>query len=222
ANAFVPANPQPDQYNNATSLTIYDTLGEEHLAEMYFRKTATDNEWDTYLQIDGTAVGGGTAAHRMVFSSSGTLTSPAMPLASYGTFAPGTGAADITNLFLNFTGTTQFGADFGVNALSQDGYTTGRLSGVDINDRGIVLARFSNGQNLAQGQVLMANFGNPQGLQPLGDTNWAETASSGAALAGGPGTASLGLVQAGALEESNVDLAAQLVNMIIAQRAFQA
>ncbi len=119
-------------------------------------------------------------------------------------------------------GTSQYGANYAVNSLSQDGYTTGRLSGVDIDDQGVVLARFSNGQSQAQGQVLMANFANVQGLQPNGDTVWAESSSSGAPLAGAPGTATLGVIQAGALEESNVELAEQLVNMIIAQRAFQA
>lgn len=126
---------------------------------------------------------------------------------------------DIT---FNFTASTQFGADSGVNSLQQDGYTTGRLSGLDIDEEGLVVARYTNGQFLAQGQVALANFSNPQGLQPLGDTGWAETHTSGVALMGAPGSASLGLLQSGALEESNVDLAEQLVNMIVAQRNFQA
>ena len=107
-------------------------------------------------------------------------------------------------------------------ALSQDGYTSGQLSGIDIDDQGVVLARFSNGQSQAQGQVVLANFGNAQGLQPASETNWTETNSSGPPLIGAPGTASLGLLQSGAVEESNVDLSEQLVNMIIAQRNFQA
>ena len=109
-----------------------------------------------------------------------------------------------------------------MNTLSQDGFTTGRLSGIDIDDKGVVLARFTNGQSQIQGQVALANFANPQGLQPLSDSNWAETNSSGQPLIGAPGTASLGAVQSSALEESNVDLAEQLVNMIVAQRSFQA
>ncbi len=109
-----------------------------------------------------------------------------------------------------------------MNSLTQDGYTSGQLSGVDIDVDGIVLARFSNGQTEAQGQVVLANFANAQGLQPVSRSNWAETNASGAPLQGAPGTASLGLIQSGALEESNVDLSAELVNMIVAQRNFQA
>ena len=155
----------------------------------------------------------------LAFSEYGQLTSPG--LTSFAGVTVGPGVDDMT-LSLDFTGTTQFGADFGVNALEQDGFTTGQLSGVDIDERGVVLARFSNGQTAPQGQVMLANFGNPQGLQPNGDTLWTESTDSGPPLIGAPGTAALGLVQSGALEESNVDLAAQLVNLIIAQRNYQA
>ena len=208
----------PSSYNNATSLTVFDSLGEEHLATMYFRKTVA-NTWGSYLYVDGVATAGGTNPATMTFDNSGNLTSAANN--AFGSVAVATGAANLT-LGVDFTGTTQFGADFGVNALGQDGYTTGRLSGIDIDTQGVVLARFGNGETAPQGQVMLANFGNPQGLQPIGDTLWTESSESGPPLAGAPGTAALGLVQSGALEESNVDLAQQLVNMIIAQRNFQA
>lgn len=204
----------PNSYNNSTSLTVFDSLGQEHLATTFFRKTAS-NGWSAYLFLDDAQVG----TADLNFGQDGGLTSPG--LNAFGTVSVDTGASDMT-LSVDFTGTTQFGADFGVNALSQDGYTTGRLSGIDINAQGVVLARFSNGKTSPQGQVLLANFGNPQGLQPAGDTLWTESTDSGPPLVGAPGTAALGLVQSGALEESNVDLAAQLVNMIVAQRNFQA
>ena len=223
----------PDTYNFSTSTSIYDSLGQEHLTNVYFRKSgANPREWEVYLRIDNRdanfdAAGNptGLPAFRtdrtLVFDDSGSLTTP-MPLApSFGSFDPGNGAAPIA-LGFDFTSSTQFGSDFGVNALQQDGYTTGKLSGIDIDDEGIVIARYTNGQFLAQGQVALANFSNSQGLQPLGDTAWAETHSSGVPLIGEPGSASLGLLQAGALEDSNVDLAEQLVNMIVAQRSFQA
>ena len=125
-------------------------------------------------------------------------------------------------LAVDYSPTTQFGSPFGVNSLTQDGYTTGRLSGVDISDTGIVYARYSNSQSRAQGQVVLTNFASTQGLRPLGDTTWTETSESGVALTGAPNTASLGVVQAGALEDSNVNLTEQLVAMITAQRNFQA
>jgi flagellar hook protein FlgE len=117
---------------------------------------------------------------------------------------------------------TQFGSSFSVNSLVQDGYSTGRLSGVDIGETGIVTARYTNGQSRTLAQIALANFSNPQGLRQLGDTVWSETYESGAALVAAPGSGTLGLLQSGALEGSNVDLTEQLVSMITAQRNFQA
>ena len=214
--AFDPID--PSTYNYSTSTSVYDALGEEHLATIYFRKTAS-NVWDTHIQLDQQAPA---AEPSLTFDANGRLdaaTLAALPFS--GTFDPGNGA-NLMDITFNFTASTQFGADSGVNSLQQDGYTTGRLSGLDIDEEGLVVARYTNGQFLAQGQVALANFSNPQGLQPLGDTGWAETHTSGVALMGAPGSASLGLLQSGALEESNVDLAEQLVNMIVAQRNFQA
>jgi flagellar hook protein FlgE len=135
-----------------------------------------------------------------------------------------TGAADIT-MTLDFganTPTTQFGSAFSVNMLSQDGYTTGRMSGVNIAADGIVYARYSNGQSQPLGQVVLTNFTNPQGMRPIGDTTWTESSDSGTPLTGVPGSSSLGLLQSGALEDSNVNLTDQLVRMITTQRNFQA
>ncbi|MGH1487697.1 MAG: flagellar hook-basal body complex protein, partial [Cellvibrionaceae bacterium] len=111
---------------------------------------------------------------------------------------------------------------FEVRAVDQDGLTSGRLAGINIDDTGVVFARYTNGENIVLAQIALADFANTQGLQSVGDTAWAETSESGVPVIGGPGTASLGLVQSGALEESNVDLSEQLVNLIIAQRNFQA
>ena len=126
------------------------------------------------------------------------------------------------NLTVDIGQSTQFGAPFGVTQLSQDGYTTGRLAGLDIDGEGVIFARYTNGQFEVQGQIALANFANVQGLQPLGNNNWSQTFASGEVLEGGPGTGSLGLLQSGALEDSNVDLSEQLVKLIIAQRNFQA
>ena len=216
AGAFDPSD--ATTYNSSTSLTVYDSLGGEHLAQLYFRKAAALNDWETHLRVDGDNTQT-LAAQNLAFNSSGVLTS-AQPV-TYGAFTPSTGAAAFT-LDVNFTGTTQVGASFGVNSLSQDGFTSGRLSGVDIDEQGIVQAQFTNGQSEAQGQIALANFNNAQGLQPTSESNWAETNAAGPPLVGAPGTASLGLLQAGALEESNVDLSEELVNMITAQRSFQA
>ncbi len=131
------------------------------------------------------------------------------------------GAAPQT-LSFNFGATSQFGSTFGVNSMTQDGYTSGHLTGFSTGSDGIVTGRYSNGQTRNLAQVVLANFTDKQGLQPLGDNQWAETSTSGAPLVGVPGSASLGLLQTSAVEDSNVDLTAELVNMITAQRAYQA
>jgi len=126
------------------------------------------------------------------------------------------------SLSLDVSGTTQYGSAFSVNSVTQDGFTTGRLIGVDIDTSGVAQARFTNGRSVALGQVALANFANSQGLQQLDNTNWAETFASGQPLKGQAGTSGYGVIQSGALESSNVDITAQLVNMITAQRNFQA
>ncbi len=208
----------PNSYNRATSLTVYDSLGAAHTATMYFVKTAAPGGWESHLAIDGTEVGG---AQPLSFSNTGVMTSPANGEINFGTYPPATGAADMDVTF-NFSGATQYGETFALNSVTQDGYTTGRLIGMDIDKSGVVQARFTNGRSLTLGQVALSNFANADGLQQLADTTWAETFGSGQALRGQAGTSGFGLVQSGALESSNVDITAQLVNMITAQRNFQA
>ncbi|MGB5346962.1 MAG: flagellar hook protein FlgE [Woeseia sp.] len=223
ADAPLPINPvfdptDPSSFNHTTSVTVYDSLGAAHTATVFFVKDAAANTWNTNFEIDGTAVGG---TSQIVFGTNGSLSTPAGGNMVINPYTPTTGAADI-NMTLNFGTATQFGGAFGVNSLSQDGFTTGRLTGVSVDPEGVVFARFTNGQSLSLGKLAMANFVNPQGLQELGDTNWAESFQSGDALLGEAGTASFGNIQSGALEASNVDLTAQLVRVITAQRNFQA
>ncbi len=223
ADAEVPATATFDptdatSYNNATSLTVYDSLGAAHTATLYFVKGAVDNEWTTNLYVDGTQVG---AAEDLTYTAAGDLTAPVGGEIAFGAYTPATGANDIDMTF-DFGETTQYGGPFAVSAITQDGFTTGRLIGIDIGDSGVVQARFTNGRSIALGQIAMANFANPQGLQQLGDQSWAETFSSGQALRGEAGNSGFGTLQSGALEASNVDITEQLVAMITAQRNFQA
>jgi flagellar hook protein FlgE len=208
----------PNTFNQATSLTLYDSLGATHTGTMYFTKTATANQWTAQLTIDGATVG---APQTLQYSNTGLLTAPAGGLLPFPAYTPTTGAADMV-VTVNVAQSTQFGNNFAVNAVTQDGYTTGRLIGMDVDETGIVQARFTNGNSQALGQVAVANFANPQGLQQLGNTQWAETYSSGQAVRGQAGNSGFGLLQSGALEAANVDVTEQLVNMITAQRNFQA
>lgn len=208
----------PTSYNHSTSLTVYDSLGAPHVANMYFAKTATANEWEVHAVIDGVPVGG---ANTLQYSSTGELINPANGQVTLPAHATSTGS-DPINITLNFAESTQYGDQFGVNALRQDGFSTGRLSGVEITEEGVVQARFTNGQATPLGMIALANFANDQGLQPIGDTMWGESFSSGPAIQGQAGASSFGVIQSGALEASNVDLTEELVNMITAQRNFQA
>jgi flagellar hook protein FlgE len=222
ASAGIPTAPfsttDATSYNNSTSLTVFDSLGSPHLSTMYFTKTA-DNTWDVRQFVDGTQVNTGfPAGESITFDNTGAITGGS-PTSM--TFTPTGGAAPMT-VGVDYNNTSQFGSPFSVNALTQDGFATGRLSGIDISTTGVITSRFTNGQSRTLGQIAIATFNNSQGLRQLGDTAWAETFDSGAPLVGAPGTGAAGLIESGALEGSNVDLTAELVNMITAQRNFQA
>lgn len=223
----------PSSFNSSTSLTVYDSLGGSHLATMYYVKGVQPGTWDMYTLVDGKDIKGAVAppfaADTIGFDGAGQLATingtPIPPgMIEYPDFETETGSEPLKlsmNLLSN-SPITQFGTRFNVNELSQNGFTSGRLSGIDIDDTGIVRARYTNGQTKTLGQVALSDFSNPQGLRPLGDSAWAESFDSGVPLIGTPGSGSLGILQAGALEGSNVDLTAELVNMITAQRNFQA
>ena len=215
AAAFNAAN--PTTYNSSTSATVYDSLGNPHLMSLFFKKTAA-NAWNLYTNLDGGAASGATG---LVFSSTGALTTPATGIVAQ-SFAVATGATTPLAYNLNLTGSTQYGNIFGVNSISQDGYTSGRLAGLSVASDGTIQGRYSNGQTRDLAQVVLGNFTNPNGLTSLGNNQWAETADSGQPLVGAPGSGSLGVLQSAAIEESNVDLTAELVNMITQQRAYQA
>ncbi len=213
---FDPTNPL--SYTNSTSTAVYDSLGNLYTGTYYFIKAAATNSWDVALTINGTQVGGLTP---LTFSATGQLLTPAGGAITFPAFTPPSGALPI-NITSNFGNSTQFGDQFAVNSLTQDGFASGRLTGIDIDASGVVFARFTNGRSTQLGQLALSSFPNPQGLRQLGDTTWGETFDAGNVIRGTPGSASFGLIQAGALEQSNVDLTKELVNMITAQRNFQA
>ncbi|WP_430459839.1 flagellar hook-basal body complex protein [Thalassolituus sp. LLYu03] len=261
-NSFDPTD--QDTYNHATSMTIYDSLGNSHVMTQYFVKEPLDpdrpneqNVWAMYVLIDGYDVGDPDstlpfpdnleptrARYELFFNQDGTFDSIATgdiyitnwdPLDSDGHANGAMGSVNVlegglplteppanSNFQIDLTGSTQFGSDFAVNEVSQNGYTTGRLTGLEVDEEGIIFARFTNGQAQTLGQVALATFRNPEGLTPLGDTAWGESFESGVPTIGSPRTASFGQIRSSALEDSNVDLSEELVGLIIAQRNFQA
>jgi len=206
-------------YQGATSTSVFDSLGNSHSLSMYFVKTAA-NSWDVYGANDGTQIGT-TPIGQVNFLSSGAIdtATTTMPIAL--NLPVSTGAQPVT-MTLDMTGSTQFGSSFGVNSLAQDGYASGKLTGFSVSADGMVTGRYSNGQTRAQGQVALTSFNNPQGLTSLGNNQWGETTASGPALTGSPNSGTFGVLQSGATEDPNIDLTAELVNMITAQRVYQA
>jgi flagellar hook protein FlgE len=223
ANATAPVDApfsptDPDSYTNTTSLTVYDSLGAAHTASLYFIKGAAANDWNVQLYVDGTAVG---TPQALNYNSSGQLTTPANGQVTFPGYTPATGAAAM-NMTFNFSGSTQYGDSFGVNSVQQNGFTTGQLTGINIDQTGVVQAQFTNGRSIDLGQIALANFANTQGLEQLGNATWAATNNSGAAVNGVAGNSGFGSIDSGSLEESNVDTTSALVEMITAQRDFQA
>ena len=224
---FDPTNPL--SFNSSTSMTIYDPQGQSHVMTTYFAKAA-DNDWDMFVLVDGvnaiTPVAPAAFGNFDVFfNSDGTLNTgtTASPF-TVDAWTPGNGSGvpPATNYTVNVANSTQFGTDFSIANINQNGFAPGRLTGLEINNTGILFARYTNGQALTLGEIQLANFNNQQGLNPLGDTVWAESFESGQPIIGAPQTSSLGVLQSGALEDSNVDISEELVRLIIAQRNFQA
>jgi flagellar hook protein FlgE len=224
----------PATYTDSTATTIYDSLGNTHTLQTYFVKRtptlAGTSDWNVYNTVDGVFVTGTSAAaptSTLTFTGTGInpTSAPASPTTI--TYVPlsngiATGATTPQSLSVNYTGSTQFGATFSINDLTQDGYTSGRLAGFNTGADGTIVGRYTNGQSKTLGQITLVHFKNPNGLQSLGGNVWAETATSGKLDASAPGTGQLGVLQSSALEESNTDLTAELVNMITAQRLYQA
>jgi flagellar hook protein FlgE len=207
-------------YNSTTTTTIFDSLGKEHKLDVFFIKGAAANAWTVRALVDGAELTPpiNTA---ITFGTDGQLvTTPTAPFPVTLTWAPAGAAAGSTKLDLKPL--TQFSGRFAVSELSQDGYTTGQLTGLKVDGEGIIKAQLSNGQSVLLGQVALAKFRNNIALQPAGNNLWTATASSGLPQLGTPGSDGVGLIESGALEESNVDVTDQLVEMITAQRNFQA
>lgn len=215
--AFDPAD--PSTYHSSTSVSVFDSLGNSQTLQTYYLKTAPGS-WDVYASTDGLTTLG--PAQQLNFRPDGAIDTTTTTMPFNFSVATTSGAITPFNVEFDLTDTTQFGSQFGVNTLSQDGYTSGRLSGFSIGNDGTLAGRYTNGQSAVLGQVVLTNFANPNGLQPIGNNMWTESANSGAPLVSTPNSGGLGQLQSSAVEDSNVDLTAELVNMITAQRFYQA
>ncbi|CAH1523068.1 flagellar hook protein FlgE [Vibrio owensii] len=206
----------PNSFNSSYTTKVYDSLGNSHTVTQYFMKTS-DNEWQVNVEVDGAPTTPATA-QTVQFNTDGTLASPT---GSFNVAFPAAGA-NAMSIDISLNGSTQFGAAFGVSTNNPNGYTSGELAGVRVEDNGMVYATYTNGQSQLQGQVVLADFANTQGLSKVSGTAWTQSFSSGAPIMGVPGTGTLGDLTPGALEGSNVDLTSELVALMTAQRNYQA
>lgn len=241
----------PLTYNHATAIDVYDSLGNMHVLQTYYVRTevtgAPDatSTWTMYAYCDGQMLTSdptvsydvpvdptklpkdpagnpdysALAVGSIVFDDYG---KPITALDQMTVGIPAINGADDFQVKLDYTGTTQYGSLFSVNDNQQDGYASGHFQGFSVDDYGYVLGQYSNGQTQTLAQVVLTTFRNPNGLAPIGDNEWVETNASGAPITGTPLTGNLGGLSSFALESSTVDLTDQLVNMITAQRVYQA
>ncbi|MCA1322611.1 flagellar hook protein FlgE [Herbaspirillum sp. alder98] len=233
---FDPAN--ANSYNNSTGVTVYDSLGNPYSVQTYYVKSAPTGTpptttWNIYATIDGKLVANAatptvaTSVGTMTYDSTGAMTASTGMSLPVNNVAPANVYTKLGGTFpgaitLNYAGSTQTGSAFINVAQSQDGMMPGSLSSFSIAKDGTIVGAYSNQQTKNLGQVILVNFANPNGLQPLGNNLYTATADAGAPLIGTPTTGTFGTLQARAVEDSNVDLTAELVNMIVAQRVYQA
>ena len=222
---FDPTN--VDSFTHSLPISVYDSLGNAHQLTQYFvkRESAAPNEssWEVYYRLNGQEIGSHDDLNpaQLTFTSSGLLISGGTQVLTVpnpgGTNSP----ADDLTINLSYAGSTQFGGEFSPN-FTQTGYPTGEYAGMSIATDGAIVANYTNGETQAMGYVALADFTNLQGLQPVGGNAWVETGASGGPVVGRPGSNGLATLQGQSVEESNVDMSQELVNMIIAQRTYQA
>ena len=224
--AFNPSS--ASTYDESTATTIYDSVGTGYTLTSYFTRVSgsgTPDKWKVDWQLTnpttGAAIASGTGP-TLTFNTAGTLTGTTSGAGTKVSVATLPDGASALNIGYSFTGTSLSSNTFGVNSIANNGNAPGTFTGIQINSNGQIVGQYSNGQTKAFGTIALANFENPQGLTPMTGTFWQQTLASGPALLAAPNTQGLGTLQSGALEGSNVDLSTQLVNLIVAQQAFQA
>ncbi|WP_253379844.1 flagellar hook protein FlgE [unidentified bacterial endosymbiont] len=213
--SFDPTNSA--SYTDSYTTTVYDSLGNEHSVSQYFTKTG-DNTWEVQYSFDGQPQSGADALTLSFDPNTGKLTSPTAPVS----VEFDTGEAAPIDLTFDYSSCTQYGSDFSVTTNSANGYASATQNGVQVDSDGSVYATYSNGERMLQGQIVLATFPNENGLEAVSGTAWIQTGESGSALIGVPGAGSCGTLSSGMLESSNVDITTELVELMTAQRNYQA
>ncbi|NYT61971.1 flagellar hook-basal body complex protein [Alcaligenaceae bacterium] len=206
-------------------ITVFDSLGNPHQLAQYFAKREADasgnSQWEVYYHMDGKPVTS-PASQVMTFDKNGVLTSPIGPISiTMAEVGGSTSPATALAISINYNNSTQFGGDFS-KSFVQNGSATGEYASMSIAADGSIVANYTNGETKSVGALVLADFNNLQGLQPVGGNAWIETSTSGQPILGTPGSDSFATIKGQAVEDSNVDMSQELVNMIIAQRTYQA
>ncbi len=211
-----------DTFNYSSSITVFDSLGNEHLVTTYFQKDPVANTWNWSWSSADSVPAAGVGAAQITFDADGNLLAGGVgeiPPIAVGGLVWGNGSAN-SQLDITFD-TTQFRSASVVLSQDQDGYGSGNLTGVDIDSSGVVVASYSNGEQTNIANVALSRFNNPGGLELVGSNLFKSTAESGVPRVGLPGP-ELGKVFTNSLEQSNVDMGQEFVRMITVQRGFQA
>ncbi|MEC7150199.1 MAG: flagellar hook protein FlgE [Pseudomonadota bacterium] len=207
----------PETYNFTSTTTVYDSAGAAHQVTLYFAKDATvANQYNVTVSIDD-VVQPETAS--LLFDNAGVLDATSVTALNLASYTPANANAQPINI--DFSTITGYGATSATSGLTQDGYAAGQLAGFEFDRTGVAYATYTNGETRAVGQVALATFTNPSGLQSAGKTNFAESSTSGVASIGTPESGARGLIRPSALESANVDLTVELLALIEAQRNFQ-
>lgn len=221
---FDPANTA--SYTHSFPITVYDSLGNAHQLTQYFIKRAgtagESSNWDVYYRLDGEALSDDDQPTAMTFDAAGRLTEPAGRVSLVVDEIGGSDSPAAPLSFgIDYANSTQFGGGF-TYSFDQDGYETGEYASMAVASDGSILASYTNGQTRTMGTLVLANFANLQGLKPVGGNAWVETSESGQPVLGTPGANGMATIKGQAVEDSNVDMSQELVNMIVAQRTYQA
>ncbi len=216
----------PGSFSFSTSMTTYDSLGNKHELQAYFVKrplttNSTETQWDVYaVDPDNATTTSAAPLMNLKFNQQGQLSPTSTTSASFN-LVGGNGSAT-TSIKLDLTGSVQQSINkSNLNKYNQSGYPAGTFNSFSVEKDGTIVAVYSNSQKQKLGQVVLANFASPEGLEPSGDNVWKETGESGLPIVSTAGTGSLGSLTSGALEASNVDMGKELVSMIVAQRNYQ-
>ncbi|MGS0682056.1 flagellar hook protein FlgE [Shewanella sp. 125m-7] len=202
-------------YHSSSTIAAFDSLGNEHALTQYYVKT-TDNTWSVHYKMGDTDVTPA-AGHTLEFDTNGMLINGNDITLNIAASA----GASAMNLALTYDKSTQYASDYNNSSLNQNGYTSGELNGIRIDDNGMLFGTYTNGQEQIQGQVVLADFSNPNGLTPTSNNAWTASNAAGQPIIGTPTTGTLGGLSAGYLEGSNVDQTAEMVNLMTAQRNYQ-